>query len=235
MTGSAKPEKPLWGCYERLRPAQIEQIRAQTPLAYVPWGALEWHSYHAPVGLDGMQAHGQCCALAAATGGVVLPAFYVGTDTIKPFKGFPHSVEHSAETVRRLCREILKQLVDESFHAIVIVTGHCGGAHVEALQATVDAFAADYPAIGVRLIPSFDPIADTYPSNHAAFGETALQLHFASDLVDLSLLPSDRESTLDDDGVWGQDPRNASAEAGQRIVALFVERTLPLIQPLLTP
>lgn len=234
MTGFAKPNNVLWGCYERLRPAQIEQIRALTPLAYVPWGALEWHSYHAPIGLDGMQAHGQCCALAAATGGVVLPPFYVGTDTIKPFKGFPHSIEHRAETVHRLCREVLEQLVDESFRAIVIVTGHCGGAHVEALQTTVDTFAADYSQIGVRLIPSFEPMADVYPSNHAAYGETALQLLFAGDLVDLHSLPEDRTPTLDDDGVWGQDPRDASAEAGQRILDLFVERSLPLIQSLLT-
>ncbi len=129
-----------WGFYERLRPDQIEAIRDRAPIAYLPWGALEWHSYHAPVGLDGLQALGQCRALAQATGGVVLPPVYVGTDTIKPFKGFPHTIEHRAETVRALCREFLSGLEDEDFRVVVIVTGHCGGGHVDALRETVEAF-----------------------------------------------------------------------------------------------
>ena len=226
-------DAPAWGRYERLRPDQIEAIRTAAPIAYLPWGALEWHSYHNPVGLDGLQALGQCCALAEATGGVVLPPLYVGTDTIKLFKGFPHTVEHRAETVRALCREFLEQLADEAFRVVVIVTGHCGGGHTDALGETVAAFAEERDDLGVLLIPSFEPTQDTYPSNHAARGETSYQLLFDPDPVDLTRLPSDREATLDEDGVWGQDPREASADEGQAILALFLERTVPTIHQLL--
>lgn len=222
-----------WGLYERLRPAQIEAIRERTPVAYLPWGALEWHSYHAPVGLDGMQAHGQCRALAAATGGVVLPPVYVGTDTIKPYKGFPHTVEHQAGTVRALCREFLEGLADEAFRVIVVVTGHCGGGHVDALRETVEAFTEEHDDVGVWLVPSFEPMQDTYPSNHAARGETSFQLHFDPDLVDLSLLPADRAATLDDDGVWGENPRTASADEGATMLALFLQRTVPTVLKLI--
>lgn len=222
-----------WGRYEHLRPDQIEAIRARAPIAYLPWGALEWHSYHNPIGLDGLQAHGQCCALAQVTGGVVLPAVYIGTDTIKPFKGFPHSVEHRAATVQALCTEFLEQLTEEGFR-VVVVTGHCGAGHVAALRAAVDAFTARMGR-GALLVPSFEPMQDRYPSNHAARGETSLQLFFDPGLVDQSLLPADRTATLDEDGVWGEDPRLASAEEGARMLALFVERTLPLLHPLLNP
>ena len=224
---------PTWGRYERLRPAQIEAIRDRAPVAYLPWGALEWHSYHNPVGLDGLQALGQCCALAEATGGVVLPPLYVGTDTIKPFKGFGHTVDHAATTVRALCREFLEQLADEGFRVVVIVTGHCGGGHTDALGETVQSFAAERDDLGVLLIPSFEPTQDTYPSNHAARGETSYQMLFDPDLVDLSLLPPDREATLDGDGIWGRDARDASADEGAAILALFLERTVPTIQKLL--
>lgn len=226
-------DSPTWGLYERLRPDQIEAIRDHAPIAYLPWGALEWHSHHAPVGLDGMQALGQCRALAEATGGVVLPPVYVGTDTIKPFKGFPHTVEHRAETVRALAREFLGGLADERFRVIVIVTGHCGGGHVDALRATVDAFAGERTDLGVLLVPSFEPTQDTYPSNHAALGETSYQLLFAPETVDLRRLPPDREPTLDEDGVWGESPRAASAAHGAAILALFLERTVPTICHLL--
>jgi creatinine amidohydrolase len=226
-------DAPPWGLYERLRPAQIEAIREQAPVAYLPWGALEWHSYHAPVGLDGIQAHGQCRALAAATGGVVLPPVYAGTDTIKPYKGFPHTIDHRAETVRALCQEFLEGLADEAFRVIVVVTGHCGGGHVDALRETVEVFAEERDDVGVLLVPSFEPTQETYPSNHAARGETSYQLHFDPDLVDLSLLPADREATLDDDGVWGEDPRAASAAEGAAMLALFLERTVPTVRQLL--
>lgn len=221
MTDSA------WGLYERLRPAQIFAIRDRTPIAYVPWGALEWHSYHAPVGLDGMQAHGQCCALAEATGGVVLPAVYVGTDTIKPFKGFPHTLEHRSETVRTLCGEFLAGLADEGFRVIVVVTGHCGGGHVEALQEAVDAFSPKGSADAL-LVPSFEPTRDVYPSNHAGLGETAYQLLFDPETVDLDLVPSP-PPTLDVDGVWGGDPSTATASHGAAILRLFLDRTVPRI------
>jgi len=224
-------DSPSWGLYERLRPDQIEAIRDRAPIAYLPWGALEWHSHHAPVGLDGMQALGQCRALAEATGGVVLPAVYVGTDTIKPFKGFPHTVEHRAETVRALCREFLEGLADERFRVVVIVTGHCGGGHVEALREAVDAF--EHADTRVLLVPSFEPTQDTYPSNHAALGETSYQLLFDPEPVDLGRLPEGREPTLDDDGVWGESPRAATAQRGAAILALFVARTVPTIRPLL--
>ncbi|GAB5535873.1 MAG: hypothetical protein Rubg2KO_21220 [Rubricoccaceae bacterium] len=224
---------PAWGLYERLRPAQIDAIRQLAPVAYLPWGALEWHSYHAPIGLDGMQALGQCRALAKKTGGVVLPPVYVGTDTIKPFKGFGHTVEHRAETVRALCREFLDGLADEGFKVIVIVTGHCGGGHVEALQQTVGAFVTERDDLDVWLVPSFEPTHDTYPSNHAAHGETAYQLLFDPGPVDLDLVP-DPPPTLDDDGVWGDDPSSATADDGAAILALFLERTVPHIQHLLS-
>lgn len=226
--------KPPWGRYERLRPSQIETILAASPVAYIPWGALEWHSYHNPIGLDGMQAFGQCCALAAETGGVVLPPMYVGTDTIKPFKGFRHSVEHKPATVRALCHELLQQLHEEAFRAAVIVTGHCGGGHVTALRETVEEARRLLPDLRVLLIPSFEPMQDVYPSNHAARGETSFQLLFDGDLVDLDALPDDRVATLDEDGVWGDDPRAASADEGRAMLAVFVERALPAIQHLLS-
>lgn len=228
-------ESPEWGPYERLRPDQIDAIRARTPLAYLPWGALEWHSYHCPVGLDGTQAHGQCLALAMRTGGVVLPPVYIGTDTIKPFKGFGHTIEHSAELVRRLCIEFLEQLADEGFRVVVIVTGHCGGGHTRALGEACQAFQTGRTDTKAWLVPAFEPIKDRYPANHAARGETSFQLLFNPGAVDMSQLPVDRVATLDDDGVWGADPREASAREGREMLDLFCERTIPRIMDLLTP
>lgn len=222
-----------WGCLERLRPDQIQHIRTQSPIAYLPWGAIEWHSYHDPVGLDGIQAHGQCTALAQATGGVVLPPLYVGTDTIKTGFPFGETIEHAASTVETLALEFMHQLTEERWSIVVIVTGHCGAGHTDALERAVNRFNANLAQPRALLIPSFAPIQEEYPSNHAARGETSFQLLFDPEPVDLSRLPSDRVATLEDDGVWGHDPREATAGEGATMLDLFVSRAAKTVNAFL--
>jgi len=231
MKISAKPIQ--WGRYENLRPAQIDAIRERTPIAYLPWGALEWHSYHAPIGLDGLKACGLCEALAQETGGIVLPPVFVGTDTIKPYKGFHHTIEHSAEIVKKLCLEFLTQLANEGFRVIVLVTGHYGGRHVDAIAAAAQEFSAKHPETRLWAFPDSEPLEGFFAKNHAARGETSLQLLFKPELVDLTLLPADRETTLDGDGVWGEDPRKASAAEGAQMLKVFLENSVPKIKKLL--
>ena len=215
---------PPCGVLIHLRPARIEAIRAAAPVAYVPWGAIEWHGVHAPVGLDGMQADGQCRALARETGGIVLPVVYAGTDTIKPFKGFPHTVEHAAATVEALASELLDGLADEGWRVVVVVTGHAGGGHTDALERARAAFSARRPDVAARVVTSFSPIADAHAPNHAARGEVSFQLLFRPGDVDLSAIPDGPAPTLDGDGVWGDDPRGATDEEGAAMLRLFVDR-----------
>ena len=229
------PESPVrWAEYARSRPHLIAEIMATAPIAYLPWGAIEWHSYHNPVGLDGFIAEAQCRALARRNGGLIMPVVFAGTDTIKPFKGFNYTFEHAAETVSQLCREYLEQLVDEGFKAIVVVTGHAGGGHTDALSETIDNFRNDRPDIGLLFCASFEPIKDEFPMNHAALGETSLQMVVSNHLVDLSLVPDGAPPTLDEDGVWGEDPRDASVEHGAAIMHAFVEALSPQIVEMLT-
>jgi creatinine amidohydrolase len=221
-----------WGKYEELRPGQIKAIQNIAAIAYIPWGALEWHSHHAPIGLDGIKAYGLCEALVKETGGVLLPPIYAGTDTIKPFKGFKHSIEHHADTVTILCREYLEQLADEGFKVIILVTGHYGEGHVQAIRKAVEQFSATNQGVGVWAFPDSEPLEGAFPANHAAKGETSFQLLFQPQLVDLTKLPG-RETTLDDDGIWGEDPRKASTEEGRQMLVTFLQNTLPAIKKLL--
>lgn len=222
-----------WGRYERLRPAEVDAMRRETPIAYVPWGALEWHSYHNPIGLDGLKAHALCEAMARETGGVVLPVFYVGTDTIKPFKGFRHTLDYSEEVVAGMVATTLEQVADEGFLVIVLLTGHYGGRHVHVVRQCAEAFQRTHPDVALWAFPDCEVLEGAYPANHAAHGETSFLLLFEPTLVDLTRLPTDRLTTLDDDGVWGDDPREATAAAGAAMLRTFLERTVPRILSLL--
>lgn len=225
--------KIRWGLYERLRPSQIDEIKAHAPVAYLPWGALEWHSYHAAIGLDGLKAHALLVEVAKQCGGIVLPAVHIGTDTIKPLKGFPHTIDHPEDAVTSLMGQFLDQLVDEQFKAIVFLTGHYGANQVKAQKVAVEAFLERQPGFPIWAFADWEPLEGKYPPNHAAHGETSLLMHFCPELVDLSLLPKERPATLDEDGVLGDDPRTATSDAGAEMLAAFLEVVVPKVRQLL--
>ncbi len=224
---------PRWGLYERLLPAEIEAIHAAHPIAYLPWGALEYHGVHAAVGLDGLKAHGLCRELARAAGGLVLPPVYVAANTMKELTNLPfqrHSLNFPVELVRQLARTYFQQLAHERFRVVFVLCGHVGQPHYDTLKAEAAAFNAAQSA--TRIIATSE--TDLLPKelvvvNHAALGEVSLLLHTDPECVDLSRLPADRVPTLEQDAVWGPDPRPASAEKGRRYTDAFVAAATPLI------
>lgn len=223
-----------WGQIERLRPAQFDAILAETPIAYLPWGALEYHSYHNPIGLDGLKSHALLCALAEQCGGIVFPAVYAGHATIKTILPFNHSIEVSAGTVGALAVEYLREIAELGFRVIVLMTGHYSQAHVDVLATAAQQVGTEYLAAKIWAFADKDPLEGKFPANHAARGETSFQMHFDSHLVNLAELPEDRVTTLERDGVWGEDPRLASAEEGARMTIAFLEGTMPRVFELLS-
>jgi creatinine amidohydrolase len=217
---------PAWGLYERLLPAEIEAVFARHPVAYLPWGALEYHGRHAAVGLDGLKAHGLCVALARAAGGLVLPPVWVAANTMKGVKDLAfrrHSLDFAESTVRTLAREHIEQLADEGFRVVFVLCGHVGQPHYDLIKEEARAFNAR--GTGTRVIATSE--TDLVPPelvkvNHAALGEVAFLLSLHPECVDLARLPADRVPTLEQDAVWGPDPRAATAEQGRAFTAAFV-------------
>jgi len=226
MSGSTSENGRRWGRYERLLPREIEAITAVRSIAYLPWGALEYHGTHAAVGLDGLKAHGLCCALAAREGGLVLPPVYVAANTIKtaPDLDFPqHSLDFAESTLTLLANEHFDQLADEGFRVVFTLCGHVGQPHYDLLKAAAEDANqrhADTHFIATSetdLVPE-----DLFIVNHAALGEVALLMATDPDCVALDRLPTDRPPTLADDAVWGPDPREASPELGRKFIASFI-------------
>ncbi len=231
MTHSASA--PVWGLYERLMPAEIEAIFARYPIAYLPWGALEYHGKHAAIGLDGLKAHGLCTALAQAAGGLVLPPVYVAANTIKGAKdlAFPrHSLDFKEDTLRGLVREHLDQLADEKFRVVFVLCGHVGQPHYDIIKDEAAQFNARQSATRALATSETDLVSpDLVKVNHAALGEVSFLMSTDPDCVDLTRLPTDRTPTLEQDAVWGPDPREASAEKGRAYTAAFIISAQKLI------
>ena len=226
--------------YEFMRPEEIDAVLKTSPVAYIPWGALEWHGLHNCIGLDALKVHSICLDAAKQTGGVVLPPVYAGFHTMKPYRGFKHTIEISAETIQRLLREYLEQLTDEGFKVLVVLMGHYGRAHVDAVIQVCEEFSKSHPDVTVLAFPEYlVAVDDGVRGDHAGAYETALMMHYYPETVDLSRLPTGRALTVDEDGIGGDDPREkATAQYGQwlaeRIVQRLVERVKEALQGIKT-
>lgn len=218
-----------WGHYGDLRPAQIEEIVASAPVAFVPWGALEWHCQHDPIGLDSAKALGICVALARETGGVVLPPIPMGVNTIKPYKGFKHTIDFSEALASQVAEELCLQLADESFKVVILFTGHYPPEQINALEAGAER--ARQKSSGTRFVVWADNLlmGDAFRADHAGATETSFQMLFVPGSVDFSRLP-EGPLTLDDHGVTGDDPREASAERGRTQLEAVLRSGVPQIR-----
>lgn len=218
---------------EEMKPHEIEEMLKKSPIVYIPWGSLEWHGVHNPIGLDTLKVYHLCLKSAERTGGVVFPPIYCGYETMKPYLGFKKTLEISRETVQRLAREYLEQLYDEGFRIFVILMGHYGAKHVQALREVAEEFLTNHPDVRGIFAPDPTFVADKgIRGGHADLYETSLMMSFRPDLVDLSLLPKDRAITIEEDGIGGDDPRNATADEGERIANLIVEELTRQVEQL---
>jgi creatinine amidohydrolase/Fe(II)-dependent formamide hydrolase-like protein len=174
-------------------------------------------------------------ALCAETGGIVFPAVYCGTATMKPYAGFDCTLEFSQDVVRMLAREYLHQLADEGFKVIVIVMGHYSQEQMDIIREEVAIFNREQEKAIAWAFPDFEPTAaDGFPGEHGACFETSYMMWFYPESVDMSRLPQDREIDFAVDGIGGQDPRGcASAKKGRDGTDSLVRNASPKILQLL--
>jgi len=219
--------------YEEMKPREIEDVLRDAPIAYLVWGSHEWHGVQNPVGLDTLKAHAMALELCRVTGGVVLPPVYCGYQTMKPWMGFRHTLEFSRELVSRFVYEHLENLYEEGFRVIVVLMGHYGGKHVEAVKQGVAMFTDKHARARVLAFPDYEPASwvKVNGGDHGGRNETSLMMHFRPDLVDLSRLPS-RELAVERDGV-SPNAREATAEHGAMLARVFVEQAAPKVRDLL--
>jgi creatinine amidohydrolase/Fe(II)-dependent formamide hydrolase-like protein len=127
--------------YEFLLPEQIKAIRAQCAIAYVPFGSLEWHSFHNPLGTDSLKAHAICCEAALRHGGIVLPAQFFGVDLgnwgPSGWEGYTLGY-YEKNLLSAQALGITRSLVINEWKVIVLVTGHDTNMQRDLLQKAVE-------------------------------------------------------------------------------------------------
>lgn len=202
-----------------LRPKQIEERARAFPVVYVPFGPIEWHGFHLPVGTDPLKAHGAMVKTAERFGGIVYPPFYLhnGYD-------LPHLLP--------VLTHLFERLKETGFRVIIGVSGHNVEGMNDMINTALAPVTADGRCAGIGLWEVSLSRGDECNTDHAAKWETSDMMFFYGDLVDLSELgdgPINREMYQSKkgertSGIGGLDPRqNASAEVGRRCIEIASE------------
>ena len=224
--------------YERLRPADMRALIAETPIAWHPIGTLEWQGEHLPLGVDAFEAHGICLRAAELAGGVVLPPTYLASGVL----ALDYSLSFDLDLVCRAVSATVEQLADVGFRVVVVLTGHGPLDLNHGLKRIARELEARRDGLSVYGLCWLELNAArmTEPQrgepevvDHAALVETSYMLALEPELVALEQLPDD--PTARPLGVYGRNPRfTASREWGERsldaAVALLAERAAGLLR-----
>jgi len=207
-----------------MRPGQLEAAARQFPVVYVPFGLIEWHGRHLPLGNDALKAHGILVKCAEEFGGVVYPPVYFHA-------GFDQ--EHLAPVLS----DLFERLKKTGFRVIIGVSGHNIRQQIDLINGALEPVVADGTAAGIGLWEMTLSRCEESDSDHAAKWETSNMMFFYPDLVDMSEL-GDGPMNLDMKppfGIGGLDPRgHASPQVGQRNVELAADAIGKKAQELLT-
>lgn len=217
-TNESNPRAPQWGRYAELTPVTLAAIRAQMPVAYLPWGALQWHGPHLPLGLDGLVAETIAERVARRTGGVLLPTTWWPTTPI------PHdeSLGVRTATLEALWSDLFAGLHAARWKIIVAISGHYAPGHELALIAAAERAMQTHNLL-VLAVPTL-ALVDEEMLDHAGLWETSLLMALRPDLVRLDEL-GQGPLNLPDAAIIGRDPRGtASASIGASAITLAVDR-----------
>ncbi len=196
-----------------LRPGQLEAAGRKFPVVYVPFGLIEWHGRHLPLGNDALKAHGILVRCAAKFGGVVYPPVYFHA-------GFrqDHLIPVLTDLFTRLKRT--------GFRVILGVSGHNIPEQIDMIDRALAPVIADHTVAGEGLWEMTLSRGPESNSDHAAKWETSNMMYFYPELVDMAELGTG-PLNLDmkpPSGIGGLDPRkHASARVGSRNVELAAE------------
>ena len=202
---------------EELFPDELQERLNERPILILPFGTIEWHSYHLPLGLDGIAAQSICEEITKQSNSVLAPVSYWAVDGVP----YPYTLRLSNEVVEPVYRSIFEQFGAMGFKVIVAFTGHFGLEQTLTLKRAALTVMQRSP-VTILPVTDYDLVTDIYTGDHAAVGETSLLWAMRPDLVNLGSIPEGEAL----DGVLGDEPRGAaSAEKGRVLLETIAERT----------
>ena len=180
-----------WAEYHQLRPDQVSELVAQTPIAFWPLGLIEHHGWHLPIGYDGLKAERICVRIAQETGGIILPTMWWGA--LGGHSDFLWTHYQTPESAAQILSSTTCQLIQFGFQVIVLLAGHYPWQKL--LSQELPEIQSNNPEIlilsGTEVSICGEDIKLT--GDHAGRAETSYGLALFPELIDLQELRSGRD------------------------------------------
>jgi creatinine amidohydrolase len=202
---------------EEFFPDSLERRISEKPLLILPFGTVEWHSYHLPIGLDSLKAQALCERIADRAGAVLGPLTPWAVGGVP----FPHTMRFDLDLIETLMVRIFEQSALLGFRVILGITGHYGLEQTLAVKRAAVRVMRSHPVI-VWGAGDFEPAVDLgYHGDHAAKWETSLLWAMYPQLIRLDAVASSDPLP----GVLGEDPRGSASQAlGDTTIQALTER-----------
>jgi creatinine amidohydrolase len=184
-------------CYRVADLTRDEFAQAMTEGRWLllPFGAVEQHGPHLPLGTDLFYAEHLCLAVAERVHGLVAPGFPYGI--CRTMRNFAGTVSLSPATFTPLLREILSEYVRHGARKIALLAGHAEDAQEGAMREAALALVNADPTLRILVIGPYafvDPIRQEAglvgADGHAGSIETSEMLIVAGDRVHLDRIPA---------------------------------------------
>lgn len=209
-------------------PHDLEAAFAACPVVFMPYGLCEPHGPQNVLGLDGLKAHGICCAAARKFGGIVAPVDYWHIHECGGYAVWAH--ENIGERrpwltavppwihFKNVCYHI-RAMDAAGFHAAILLTGHYGE-NWKDLKTLVGILQPHF-AMRMYALPDFEAnengFGDGGPNlDHAGRVETSQLWALEPECVDMSMMPP-----KDQPGphfAMGATARESNPSTGERMV-----------------
>ncbi len=249
---NANAKKPCCLWLDELSTVEAKAAADAGTVVIFPVGAVEEHGKHLPLCTDSIQAEHIALEVAKKTGSLVTPPIRYGI--CNAGRNFPGTLSIEFDSLFRIAKDILSELVRNDFNRIIVLSGHAGSSHMTALklaaqtvvQQTENVQAAKKTRIMVLSDYYFaDELKDKLEINpkdgHAGAIETSRVMTIRPDLVkakgETSFPDMPRFEVVADperyfpSGVMG-DPTQASEKKGQTMNEYVVEQIVKLVEKL---
>lgn len=218
---------------DSLSSTEFAERMRKRPVIFLPIGATEAHSSHLPLSTDSLQPEHIADAVAQRVNGLVAPplryAFHSST------KNMPGTISLGFDTTIHVIRDILDSLIANGADKLVVISGHAGSSHMNALRQACAEIVQEHE-VKLMLLTDYD-IAKRFPEDQRGDGhggkvETSRVMAIAPELVKPQtkvgryisqgfMIVADPERSMPD-GFVGDAPA-ASAELGARVNSFIID------------
>lgn len=218
---------------DALSSTEFKKVMERRPIVFLPIGGTEAHSSHLPLCTDSVQPEYVADAVAERVHGLVAPplryAFHSST------RNMPGTITLGFETTIHVVRDILSSLIANGADKLVVISGHAGSSHLNALRQACVEVVEEF-GVKLMLLSDYD-IVKRFPEDQKGDGhggkmETARMMDIAPELVRPQekvgkyvslgyMILSDPERSMPD-GFVGDAP-SATAELGRRLNSFIVD------------